>query len=271
MHRIPIYLLSIAIVTLLIYYMKPITYWMESLFVSPSKKTPVVATVVAINGQATAYRSFHTDSLKKGSHIYNYDRVEVGPQSLVTLSFPSGYHIEFSENSQFLVELWNQEKSQSPAYIYFEYGQHKMIQKGKSTGLYIIKNNKQYTPKQIIPPQTPLEVTSLTTSFPTLPPLSEKTHTTLSTEHIESKVREKRSQFEECLLNSLRKDQNVSGHISVGFSILANGKTTNVKAVQSDLTSGTLKACVLGIFKRLQFDSFKEDRPIDFTYPLDFK
>ena len=284
-----IYLLPALIAAaLLIYYMKPLTHWLGNLIHPRVDFTQVVGNVQKVTGRVVVkkYRQKEYMPLKQGEAVYNYDRIQVVDKSNLILSFPSGYLLQFSENSEFILELWDYQKPQLPTYIYLNYGQHKMLKKGKAGTLYIIKNNKQFIPEQTIPPQVPLEVLppgvevsdtrSKTDSLPNIPkppktpPRLRQDPNKLSNEYIEKVVRQQRSLFEDCLANGLRDDGVASGDILVGFSILPSGKTADVKAISNQLTSKKLKNCVLNVFQRIRFRSF-QGKPIDFSYPINFK
>lgn len=288
MRNFLVYLLpTFLVAALLIYYIKPLTHRLGNFIHPRVDATQVVGKAQEIIGRVTIKRHQQKkySAIQQGESVYNYDRIQVANKSSLILNFPSGYSLKFSENSEFVLELWDNQKPQLPTYIYLNHGQHKMLKKGLTGSLYILKDNRQFTPEQKIPARTPLETLPPNSFPPSIsqattsqspkgtkknPTLRKQDFNNLSDEYIEKKVSQQISLFEDCLVKGLSEDGVATGNILVGFSILPTGKTTDVKAINSQLNSEKLKSCVLDVFKRMRFKSFQGET-IPFSYPLDFK
>ena len=283
MRQLVIYLVpTFVFAFLLIYFIKPISHWLGGLIYSSEVEAHlVVAGVEGLKGHAFVRKNKEEKylSLESKQEIYNYDRIRVGHRSQLTLAFPfSGYTLEFSQDSEFVIEVGG-ERPQAVTSIYFQRGTSKMIKAGKKGRLYIFKDGRRLTPEQKMLPRQLLEVKptlvqggkATGSSKPSKKESDSKSggKPGLTDRYVEERIGKKRSLFENCLANSLRDDGVAGGDILVGFSILPTGHVTNVQAVKSQLTSENLERCVLDVFKRTRFKSFKGDI-IEFSYPLKF-
>ena len=278
MRYILIYILPTTLIAaLLLFYMKPLSLWLGN-FIYPTVENvgenKVVGTVQEVSGQVTLSQSSGKKPLAKGDSVHNYDRIEVADKSHVNIKFPSQYTLKFLANSQFLVELWDQKKKEtSPIYIYIKYGEHQMIQEGKKGRLFLIKNNRQFSPEETIQPQKPLKLATPTDpsqespSNPSQSPMKESYPTT---ESIEKIVQSEITQFEKCLINHSNNPESLSGELLVGFSILNTGGVQGVETIKSQIKNKSFERCILDVFRKLIFQPF-HGQSIDFTYPLKFK
>ena len=276
-----IYLLPITIISvLLIYYMKPISHWLGNSLYPNMENTghqEAVAKIQDMDGNVVARYSSGEKPLSKGSHVHNYDRIQVGDKSYIVLNFPFHYTLKFSENSQFLVELWDQKKKEtSPVYIYIKYGEYEMIQQGQKGRLFLIKNNRQFTPEEGIPPQQGLTLVTPTNPMdpsqtPQTSPHQQPQTTTSypSTEYIEKMVAAQLSHFEKCLIDHANDRESLKGDTLIGFSILNTGRVQDVAVIKSQIKNKPFEGCIVRVFQALIFKPFNGNM-IDFTYPMSF-
>ena len=270
-----IYLLPVTIISvLLIYYMKPISHWLgNSLYPNLENTGPqeAVAKIQDIDGNVVVRYSSEEKPLSKGQQVHNYDRIQVGDKSYIVLNFPSQYTLKFSENSQFLMELWDQKKKEtSPVYIYIKYGEYEVIQKGQPGRLFLIKNNRQFTPEEGMPPQQGLTLVNPTdpSQTPQTSP-NQQPQTTTSyprTEYIEGVVAAQLPYFEKCLIDHANDRESLKGEALIGFSILNTGRVQDVAVIKSQIKNKLFEMCILRVFQALTFKPFN-GKMIDFTIP----
>ena len=66
-------------------------------------------------------------------------------------------------------------------------------------------------------------------------------------------IRRNQNKFQRCYQLSLNQQASLQGNLTMKWMILANGKTRNARAVESEMDSRTLKNCVAGVLESLTF------------------
>ncbi|HPH67950.1 MAG TPA: AgmX/PglI C-terminal domain-containing protein [Kofleriaceae bacterium] len=82
----------------------------------------------------------------------------------------------------------------------------------------------------------------------------------------------KRPMAARCLSEAVdRKEFPSSSHgkMTLGFSISADGKASNIKVIKSTLESEQLAACVIAIVERITFPSLQASRDWSYTYAFE--
>jgi hypothetical protein len=83
----------------------------------------------------------------------------------------------------------------------------------------------------------------------------------------------KRDEFRSCYLESESyqgKDAPTQGMIKVGFNIDKDGKSKDVKIVESSFKDANLHACIFGIVRIINYPVPKDGNLIDVTRPINF-
>ena len=109
-----------------------------------------------------------------------------------------------------------------------------------------------------------------TTPIPTNNPNELKERmSSLSNEFIRATLSKQSPAFQRCQLNALRSQEQSTGKILIGFTILPKGKTKDIKVLSSTLDRN-FSNCVVSVFSRIRFQSFS-GAPIVLSYPVVFE
>ncbi|MCB0392697.1 MAG: AgmX/PglI C-terminal domain-containing protein [Bdellovibrionales bacterium] len=227
--------------------------------------------LVLQNQSKKRIRAFNGLSLKK------FDRLYVAENSNVQIIFETGDELKFNENSEINLRYWDNTKNVLPIFVYLRRGSYQILKNGKKNQL-LVESDKNlhhqfektpFTPSlnsdkyrdelsiDLVTPQDPKKSLPLGVS---LKPTNRE---------ITTNVKSYLQHFQKCQLNALGSELTAKGQITIGFSILPDGKVDKIKILDSTTSSQQLDACVKTVFERMTFNKFEGD-PIQVNYPLRF-
>jgi TonB family protein len=88
---------------------------------------------------------------------------------------------------------------------------------------------------------------------------------------IESLVRPKLSDFNSCYKVEQQNNPQAAGKVLMGFTILRDGRTSDVRLLASTLKSPAMEGCLVGRIEAWQFPPPKDGQEIKVRYPFSFQ
>ena len=79
------------------------------------------------------------------------------------------------------------------------------------------------------------------------------------------------SEIKFCYEKELKKSQNLTGIITVGFTIEPNGLVSEAEIKNSTIDNGPLELCLTGFVKKWTFPPPKDKTPVKVIYPFVFR
>lgn len=238
-------------------------------------------------------------SLPQPLPVHSGDRIEVDDNSRVVLILNSQDEIQLGPLSAAAVQLWNERDPGSPIYLTLLGGETELRKAGVKGKAYIVRDGRLYLPGQkainkamalTVLRNAPLEMqladeglkenpANTAPDFSTDNPESEvepdlkdlgAEPETLSNELIDEMIASRQQQLQKCWLSSVKDDLNRKANLIVQFTISRRGKVRDVKIADSSTDDQDLKNCVVTVFERLSFRSFKGPE-ISLSYPIQFE
>jgi hypothetical protein len=234
-------------------------------------------------------------SLGAPVRLYSGDRLEVDAHSRAILGLNSKDEFEVSALSALSLELWNDRDPASPIYLTLLSGGLEVRQPGAKGKAYVVRDGRLYLPGQkasakplalTVVKNAPLDL-QLTGPGPanaiaptdfSAPAEEEDAPTsnfgaepeTLANEYIDESIAAKQNLLQKCWFARVKDDPNAKAQMMVQFEISRRGKIKDVRVSESSLDDEALKKCVIQVFERLSFRTFKGPE-IALSYPLQFE
>jgi hypothetical protein len=238
-----------------------------------------------------SYNSPSPQKLKPGQdvEIHHMDLLQTHAEASAVVKLPSGYELKLKPDSKLLFEAWSSE-ARAPTYLHVLAGSYEMLRAGQRGQVFVQQNRKLIYPEgNVFRANYELAIKAPEYSLPgaasknneeegeeepkTTAPQKESSSTeipeTLSNDEIDQVLANQRLQFERCQTNALRENLPAQGKILVGISVANTGKVQEVRTLSSDLNNPSLQNCILSVFERVQFRTFKGPT-IQRSYPLVF-
>lgn len=231
--------------------------------------------------------------------VHSGDRIEVDDGSQVVLILNSQDEIELKSLTAAAVQLWNERDPGSPIYVTILGGETELRKAGVKGKAYLVRDGRLYLPGQkainkamalTVLKNAPLEMqladegmkeNPANTAPDFAPEAGESDQEpaekdlgaepeTLSNELIDEMIASRQQQLQKCWLTSVKDDMSRKANLIVQFTISRRGKVRDVKIADSSSNDEDLKNCVVTVFERLTFRSFKGPE-ISLSYPIQFE
>lgn len=261
---------------------------------------PEVGQITQLQGTMKTVRDGRVEkfegSLSSPVRLFSGDRLEVDAHARAILQLTSKDEFEVSALSALSLELWNDRDPTSPIYVTLLSGGLELRQAGTKGKSYVVRDGRLYLPGQKASAK-PLALTVLKSApldmdlaepgptpaspapdFAESETKEEETPSTnfgaepetLANEYIDESISAKQSLLQKCWFNRVKDDPNAKAQMMVQFEISRRGKVKDVRVSESSLDDENLKKCVVQVFERLSFRSFRGPE-IALTYPLQFE
>ncbi len=231
--------------------------------------------------------------------VHSGDRIEVDNKSRAVLILNSQDEIELGPLTAAAVQLWNERDPGSPIYVTVLGGSTELRKPGVKGKAYVVRDGRLYLPGQkpvdkamalTVVRNAPLDMhladegmkENPANTAPDFDPEAAAAEEdlvakdlgaepeTLSNELIDEVIVSRQQQLQKCWLTSVRDNPNMKANLVVQFSITRRGRVKDVKIADSSSSDEDLKKCVVTVFDRLTFRSFKGSE-IVLSYPIQFE
>lgn len=292
-------MIAIAVVALLIMLLaEPVSRWIAAN--RSAYNGIVVGYIVHAEGSVRRIHGAEVDLVPsptdKKMEIRDGDRVQTSIQSKATLVLNSGDEFEIGSGTNIQFQLWNAKDAASPIYVNWLLGSLELSHPGVHGKCYVVKDGRLYLPGQK-PTQKAMALTVLRNApldmhlaadpvgkqdfesdtsaasgddSSTPPPAIAAEPETLANEYIDETVAAHQNQLQKCWLSRLKDVGATKGQIVVQFEISKRGKVKEAKIADASLNDEVLQKCVVTVFERIQFRSFKGTE-ISLSYPVNFE
>ncbi len=223
------------------------------------------------------------------------DRVQTSVESKAVLILNSQDELSVPSSTVLQFQLWNPRDAKSPIYVQALIGQVGSLKAGVRGKAYVVKDGRLYLPGQK-PTEKAMALTVLRSqpldlhlaesgqntpnaadfesdSAPAnedAPVTNASDPETLSNEYIDDTIVGHQPQLQKCWLSRLKDKPGLKGQIVLQFEISKRGLVKNVHVPDASITDDTLKKCVVSVFERIKFRSYKGSE-ISLSYPVSFE
>ncbi|MBX3023204.1 MAG: AgmX/PglI C-terminal domain-containing protein [Bdellovibrionales bacterium] len=291
----PLVLVGIVGLLWLLFLSEPGSNWLTSLVVRDSIPGPVVGRLMRLDGQLKRIHEGDVQEIKgplgQPLDLNDGDRLETNDKSHALLILNSQDELELEALSSVSLQLWNAKDANSALYLNVLSGDITLVKPGVRGRAYVVREGRLYLPGQKAT-KKPMALTVLRSapldmqlaqnskeSTPTEdlegedappPDAGGLEPETLSNEYIDEMIVSRQSQFQKCWLSRLKDRPGLKGQMVVQFEISRRGKVREVKIADSAVDDEALQKCVITVFERLYFRTFKGSE-ISLSYPLNFE
>lgn len=262
---------------------------------------PQVGLVTELQGSMKSIRDGkvekHESPLSVPVPVFSGDRLEVDARSKANLRLNSKDEFELSALSAVSLQLWSDRDANSPIYLSLMSGELELRQAGTKGKAYVVREGRLYLPGQkasakplalTVLKNAPLDMdlaepgpapASPSTDLSETPEAKEEETPsasfgsepeTLANEYIDETIASRQNLLQKCWLARVKDDPNAKAQMVIQFEISRRGKVKDPRISESSLDDDTLKKCVIQVFERLSFRSFKGPE-IALSYPLQFE
>lgn len=278
---------------------EPGSAWIAKWIQPWRSKGPEIGRLVEGSGQVKLVQDGRVEMLSTPIsapiHIFSGDRLEVDQKSRALVVLNSKDEFEFGALSAASFQLWDERDVNSPIYVTILSGDIELHKAGVKGKAYVVREGRLYLPGQKVT-KKPLALTvlknapldmGLADDGQSAPPadfdpeaaLAEEPPPessfgvepeTLSNEYIDETIGAKQSLLQKCWIARVKESPDSKVQMNVQFEISRRGKVRDVKVIESSVDDESLKNCVVQVFERLNFRSFK-GAEISLSYPLQFE
>lgn len=261
---------------------------------------PEIGRLTEIKGSIKVVRDGQIEKHKDGPSqplsLFSGDRLEVDLNSQALVILNSKDELSFGSLAAAGFQLWDERDPNSAIYVTMLSGDVDLKKGGVKGQAYVVREGRLYLPGQKVT-NKPLALTVLknapldmqladegqtappTTDFDPEAALAEEPPPessfgvepeTLSNEYIDETIAAKQSLLQKCWIARVKENPGAKVSMNVQFEISRRGKVREVKVIDSSVDDESLKNCVVQVFERLTFRSFKGSE-ISLSYPLQFE
>jgi TonB family protein len=264
--------------------------WLSSkiqpLAVTPAiQPIPTLGQWLRVSGAATVLRppSFDEIPLDTNGPLIQGEEVRTGSGE-VEFRLNNGFELQVAAQSRFFVDSWNRELPGSPLLISIVTGSFKTLKAGYPTDLFVLQNGQLLDPLHpVVKERHPLVISGAPQDFSLVGPSprvgpstahstapgSTAAANTLSDEYMDSVLGAQKVKFARCQANALREQKVAQGDMVVGFKINNDGRTSEVRILNSTMTDSSFQTCILEVITTLKFQAFP-GAPITRSFDLKF-
>lgn len=231
----------------------------------------VIAVAIPLTGEASFYKksSSQAQPLKESEDLSDLDSLETQLEQTALLRFQDGYEIELGPKTFVTFES----TPEAPV-LKLKYGKIKLLVAGHR-GSLLIDDGKQEQEAYTYFTNLFATQTARGENPDILPPLPDTASVdslgeTLTGGYIRSLLQSQHKNFQRCFTQLLQKQPAAKVQANIFFRIERNGRVTNIKVMQSDLTDTQFENCLSEVVNRVVFKAFRGE-PIDTSFPLLFE
>lgn len=256
---------------------------------------PLVGRIVELQGSMKTVRDGRVEQYERALAaplpVHSGDRIEVDAKSRALLVVNSQDEFDLGPLTAVSLLLWNERDPDSAIYLNVLSGDPELRKAGPKGKAYVVRDGRLYLPGQKAVDK-PLALTVLRNAPIDMQLADEDTPAgdfetdrgdedltptefgaepeTLSNEYIDEIISARQGLLQKCWLAQVRGNPNAKAQMTVQFEISRRGKVKDVRVADSSVDDETLKNCVIQVFERLTFRSFKGSE-IALSYPLQFE
>lgn len=236
-------------------------FFLVSKKMAPEKNNePQVALAILNSGEAFVWKNQLgvKEKLAERTWLKNQETLETGPNSEVSLEFPSNYQIRISPQSTLSFE-----QSEDSTHILLKKGDIEVDAYGIENSIFILKDGQKISLTDYglakEKKQNELQTRKNNTSIEKLEP-----------KMIQDVLKNTKSQFYKCYTQLLQKTPGVSGQATISFTILPSGRVSAPEISGSTLSDAALKQCLIRVIERVEFPSF-QGAALQTSFPIRFE